>query len=205
LGSFTTDVSDQVESFMVAIEEIAAGEAPNSAISMLLLEVSQLLLAGGRLGAIADVLPDERYEPDIGPDPDADDIRERLAVLLEPIDVYTEVFDPYSPGAGTVTLRLSDDLASVVADLRHGLLHYRAGRELEALWWWQFSYLSSWGATATAALRALQSLVSHVRLDSPLGAVPDGQDTDSIDDEALEAEAGAVMQQELADLVDDQV
>jgi recombination protein RecR len=72
---------------------------------------------------------------------------------------------PYGD-AELVTNRLSDDIADVVTDLVHGLQHYRAGRSLEALWWWQFSYLSNWGGTATAVLRALQSVVSHVRLDA---------------------------------------
>lgn len=200
-GDFTTEVADQVRSFVIAVDEVAGGGEPDTAISMLLLEVSQLLLAGGRLGAIRDVLPDERYEPDVGAESETGELREKLATLLAPIDVYTEVFDPYTADATPVPLRLSDDLASVASDLRHGLVHYEAGRRLEALWWWQFSYLSSWGATASAALRALQSLVSHVRLDSPLGETQ-GRDTDSVaDDASLEQQAGAVMREEFSDLV----
>jgi hypothetical protein len=34
------------------------------------------------------------------------------------------------------------------------------------LWWWQFSYVSSWGAEASGVLRALQSIVAHDRLDT---------------------------------------
>ena len=64
LGDFTIEIADQVESFCVAVREIAAAEDPDYAISLLLLETSQLLLAGGRLGAISDVVPDERFEPD---------------------------------------------------------------------------------------------------------------------------------------------
>ena len=56
----------------VAVREVAKGDDPDSAVSFLLLEVSQLLLAGGRLGANEDVVPDERYEPDAGPEPDVD-------------------------------------------------------------------------------------------------------------------------------------
>ena len=44
---------------------------------------------------------------------------------------------------------LSDDLAEWPWPLTHGLQHYDAGRVTEALWWWQFSYLST-GATARA-------------------------------------------------------
>ena len=57
-----------------------------------------------------------------------DELRERLARLLEPIDVYSEVFDPYEPRKAPVACRISDDLADVITDLRHGLAHYRAGR-----------------------------------------------------------------------------
>ncbi|MBA0052637.1 DUF5063 domain-containing protein [Streptomyces sp. AJS327] len=198
---FAVQVSDQVESFIVAIAEIAKGDDPDSAVPHLLLQVSQLLLAGGRLGAHQDIVPDERYEPDVGPEPDVDELRERLAALLDPVDVYAEVFDPYKTRTAPVPCRISDDLADAVTDLRHGMAHYRAGRVSEALWWWQFSYLTNWGPTVSAALRALQSLVAHVRLDTPLDDL-DGLDTDSGsvegDDGDLEAEAGAVMAAEIA-------
>ena len=163
---FTAEIADQVESFIVAVREVAAGANPSTAVSLLLLEVSQLALAGGRLGAIQDVVPDERFEPDTGFDPDVEGIRTSLANLLEPIDEYSEVFDPYAAPVELVTNRLSDDIADIVNDLVHGLVHYKAGRSSEALWWWQFSYLSNWGGTAGSVLRALQSVVSHVRLDS---------------------------------------
>ncbi|GAA2063606.1 DUF5063 domain-containing protein [Streptomyces albiaxialis] len=197
---FAVQISDQVESFIVSVAEVARGDDPDSAVPYLLLEVSQLLLAGGRLGAHEDIVPDERYEPDVGPEPDVDELRERLAALLDPVDVYSEVFDPYVPRSAPVACRISDDLADVVTDLRHGMAHYRAGRVSEALWWWQFSYLSNWGPTASAALRALQSLVAHVRLDTPLDEL-NGLDTDSDadgDDGKLEAEAGKVMAAEIA-------
>lgn len=166
LSDFTAEISDQIDSFMVAVREIASGESPNHAISLLLLEVSQLMLAGGRLGAIQDVVPEERFEPDAGFDPDLEGLRHALADLLEPIDEFAEVFDPYAPEAEVLVSRLSDDIADIMIDLAHGLQHYRDGRSLEALWWWQFSYLSNWGGTAGSVLRALQSVVSHVRLDA---------------------------------------
>lgn len=164
LEDFATDIADQVQSFVLAVTEVARAESPDQAVSLLLLEVSQLLLAGGRLGAIVDVVPEDRFEPDPGYDPDVEGLREALARLLEPIDVYTEVFDPY--GAPEVdTFRISDDLAATVQDLAHGLTHYREGRWTEALWWWQFSYLSHWGTQAGGALRALHAVVAHVRMD----------------------------------------
>jgi hypothetical protein len=167
LEDFAQQIADQVESFLLALQAIARGEATGGqAVSLLLLEVSQVLLAGGRLGVHADFTPADEYEPDAGPDPDLDAMRLRLAVLLESVDAYTEVFDPYVDPPELTPSLLSDDLTSVAAALAHGLRHYRAGRVDEALWWWQFSYVASWGNDASAVLRALQSVVSHDRLDA---------------------------------------
>lgn len=166
VDEFTVDVADQIESFLIALGAVARGDFPGGTLSILLLEVSQLLLAGGRLGAVVDVVPDERYEPDAGVDPDADGLRERLAELIGPADEYVEVFDPYVRGGEIVHSRLSDDIADVAADLYHGLAHFKAGRADEALWWWQYSYLANWGSTASSALRALHSAVAHTRLDA---------------------------------------
>ena len=175
LGDFTVEIADQVESFVVAVREIAAGEDPDYAISLLLLEVSQLLLAGGRLGAISDVVPEERFEPDAGFDPDVDGLRTSIANLLEftdaagthsSIDEYHSLFDPYASEPEVFTSRISDEVADIMSDLLHGLQHYRDGRSSEALWWWQFSYLSNWGSSASSVLHALHSVVSHVRLDA---------------------------------------
>ena len=43
---FAVQIADQVESFLVAVIEVAKGDEPDSAVPFLLLEVSQLLLAG---------------------------------------------------------------------------------------------------------------------------------------------------------------
>jgi len=167
LEEFAQQIADQVESFLIAVRAIARGDATGGeAISLLLLVVSQVLLAGGRLGVQADFQPAEEYEPDPGPDPDLDDMRLRLAVLLEGVDAYTEVFDPYVDPPELVSSLLSDDVTSIAASLAHGLRHYKAGRVSEALWWWQFSYVASWGGEASSVLRALQSVVAHDRLDA---------------------------------------
>jgi hypothetical protein len=166
LEDFAQQIADQVESFLLAIQAIARGEATGGhAVSLLLLEVSQVLLAGARLGVQTDFETPSKYEPDAGPDPDLDDMRLRLAVLLEGVDAYTEVFDPYVDPPEMAPSLLSDDLTSIATALAHGLRHHKAGRIEEALWWWQFSYVSSWGTEASGALRALQSVVSHDRLD----------------------------------------
>lgn len=44
---FAASIADQIGSFIVAVTEVAKGEDPDSAVPFLLLEVSQLLLAGG--------------------------------------------------------------------------------------------------------------------------------------------------------------
>src|SRR4051794_22025041 len=185
LEEFAQQIADQVESFLIAVRAIARGDATGGeAISLLLLVVSQVLLAGGRLGVQADFQPAEEYEPDPGPDPDLDDMRLRLAVLLEGVDAYTEVFDPYVDPPELVSSLLSDDLSSIASSLAHGLRHFRAGRVSEALWWWQFSYVSSWGTEASAVLRALQSVVAHDRLDAEFESE---QDQVAAADEILES------------------
>jgi len=166
IDEFSAEIADQVESFLIALGAVARGDFPGGTLSMLLLEVSQLLLAGGRLGAVVDIVPPDRFEPDVGLDPDADGLRERLAELLDPADEYVEVFDPYVRDGDVVLSRLSDDLSDVAADLFHGLAHFKEGRPVEAMWWWQYSYLANWGSTASSALRALHSAVAHTRLDT---------------------------------------
>ena len=166
LEDFAQQIADQIESFLVALQAIARTESSGRAISLLLLEVSQVLLAGGRLGVQEDFALVEEYQPDAGPDPDLDAMRLRLAVLLEGVDAYTEVFDPYVDPPELVSSLMSDDLTSIATALAHGLRHFRAGRVNEALWWWQFSYVSTWGNEASGVLRALQSVVAHDRLDA---------------------------------------
>ncbi len=171
LLEFAEQIADQVRSFLISVRDIAAQPDEDgvdeglASLPYLLLEVSQLLLAGGRLGAFEDFVPEERFESDAGPDPDLDAMRDRLAILFEGLDEYAEVFDPYGTPPEITVNRLSDDLTAIATDLVHGLAHYQSGRVTEALWWWQFSYVSSWGAAASAVLRAIQSLIAHDRLE----------------------------------------
>ncbi|SRR6266540_799875 len=161
---FAQQIADQVESFLLALRAIAAEGDGGRAVSMLLLEVSQVLLAGARLGAQHDFTPRQEYQPDVGPEADVDELRMRLAGILDSVDTYSFVFDPYVPEV--VDSQLSDDLTSIATDLENGLRHYRAGNVDEALWWWQFSYVSSWGNLAGAVLNALLTVVAHDRLDA---------------------------------------
>jgi hypothetical protein len=166
--AFAQQIADQVESFLLALREIARENDGGRAVSLLLLEISQILLAGARLGAQQDFTPRLEYQPDVGPEPDVDELRLRLAEMLGGVDTYGFVFDPYVPEV--VESQLSDDLSSIATDLENGLRHYRNGNLTEALWWWQFSYVSSWGNLAGAALNALLSVVAHDRLDVEIPA-----------------------------------
>jgi hypothetical protein len=161
---FAQQICDQVETFLIALRAIARENDGGRAVSLLLLEISQILLAGARLGAQRDFTPRSEYQPDVGPEADLDGLRLRLAVMLGDVDTYSFVFDPYVPDM--VESQLSDDLTSIASDLENGLRHYRKGDIAEALWWWQFSYVSNWGNLAGAALNALLSIVSHDRLDA---------------------------------------
>ena len=157
-------IARSVQDFLDGVEALARGEGGNETVPLLLLEVSQIQLAGAQLGATTDVIPAGNSEPEVGADPDLDELRTGLAKRFAPYDDYIEVFDPYADTKAT-PFRLSDDLAAVAADLVHGLKHYQAGRSLEALWWWQYSYFNHWGTHGGAALRALHAVVAHARLD----------------------------------------
>ena len=163
IEDFAQQIADSVSSFLLALREIAREGDASRAISLLLLEISQVLLAGARLGVQQDFTPRAEYQPDVGPEADLDEMRLRLAGMLDSIDTYGLVFDPYVPEI--VASQLSDDLTSIASDLENGLRHYRSGHVDEALWWWQFSYVSSWGNLAGAALNALLSVIAHDRLD----------------------------------------
>ena len=164
LQDLARSTAQEAEEFLTTVTEVAAGSNPEAAVRLLLLAVSDIIAAGARLGAIVDVVPEERFEPDDGPDPDVDPLRLALANLFADIDEYVAVTDPLqssSVSGGT----LSGDIAAVAQALSHGLVHSRAGHLAEALWWWQFSYVASWGDAAANALRVLLSVLAHLRLD----------------------------------------
>lgn len=174
LRGLAHETAEESRSYLDALTEVATGHSPDTALPVLLLAVSQVLVTGARLGAIGDVLPRERFEPDAGPDADVDPVRTALTNIFEGIDEYVDVVDPMTSGE-VVRGSLSNDLSDVAASLVHGLRHYEAGRVDEALWWWQFSYLSSWGERAASALRVLQSVLGHLRLDADDETVADAE------------------------------
>ena len=157
-------MADEGRDYLSTVTEVASGSNPDAAIPLLLLAVSDLLATGARLGAMLDVVPPERFEPDIGPEPDVDALRIALANALEGLDEFAEIVDPVV-GAEVGTGSLSGDLVTIAGAVAQGLRHFEENRILEALWWWQFSYLSGWGERASSVLRVLQVLLGHLRLD----------------------------------------
>ena len=174
LELLAAESAGQVRAYLTAVREIASGGSPDIAIPMLLLSTAQLLGAGARLGAVQDSVLDERFGTDTGPDADVEPLRDNLANVFEGLDEYADVVDPLT----TIELTkgsLSNDITEIYLALSHGLSHYDAGRRVEALWWWQFSYLSTWGERAAAALRVLQSILAHLRLDADEDTVADAE------------------------------
>ena len=101
-------------------------------------------------------------------------LRAGLAIIFEGLDDYADVTDPVTdptPASGT----LVGDLVDVAEALAHGLSHHERGDIDEALWWWQFSYLSGWGERGAMALRVIHSVVAHVRLDADPDTVAEAE------------------------------
>jgi hypothetical protein len=165
LLAIAAESANDARNYIATVTEVASGQVADTAIPLLLLATAQLLLTGSRLGAIQDVVLVERFEADPGPDPDVDPLRANLLNMLEGLDDYADVVDPVMR-AELTTGSLSNDIMDIVAALTHGLSHYDEGRPVEALWWWQFSYLSTWGDRAASSLRVLQSVLAHLRLDA---------------------------------------
>src|ERR1043166_494511 len=109
---FPERVASQARDFVDGVGALATGEGGDEIVPLLLLEVSQILLAGAQLGASQDVIPPGNWEPDVGADPDLDQLRAGLAARLSDCDEYGELFDPYADTRPTA-FRLSDDLAAV--------------------------------------------------------------------------------------------
>src|SRR5260370_39416933 len=156
-------IAVNVKDFIDGVEALAQGGGDET-VPMLLRGVSQILLAGAQLGASRDVILPGNWEPEVADDRALDALPTGLAFRLASCDEYAEVFDPFAD-TSCLQFRISDDIAAVTADLIHGLRHYQAGRSLEALWWWQYSYFNHWGTHGGAALRALHAVVAHASPD----------------------------------------
>jgi len=159
LGVLAEATALAASGYLDGVTSVARGDAPATALPVLLLAVSEVSVAGARLGALADVeaAPAAPAAPE-----DVSALRDALAAVLAGVDDYADVLEPLT-SPEVVARRLSDDLAEVAAALVPGLRASAEGRGDEALAAWQASYLADWGARAASALRALQSLLAHVR------------------------------------------
>ena len=161
---FAQQIANSVESFLLALRAIAEENDVGRAIPLLLLEITQISLAGARLGVQTDFTPRDgvpaRRRARGRPRGPAAAAGRACSTRSTPTATSST---PMSPE--TVESQLSDDITAIASDLENGLRHYRAGDVDEALWWWQFSYVASWGNLAGTALNALLSVVSHNRLD----------------------------------------
>jgi len=159
----------------VAVREVAKGDEPDRRDPVSAARRSPNCCSpGAGWGAHEDIIPDEAptsRTPVRSPTPTS--CARRLAALLEAGGTSTpRSFDPYVPRSMPVACRISDDLADVVIDLDARFWrNYREGRgQRGPCGWWQFSCLSNLGPDRQREPAGpLQSLVAHVRLDSPLG------------------------------------
>ncbi|MBK8733618.1 MAG: DUF5063 domain-containing protein [Actinomycetales bacterium] len=162
--------------YLGAVAEVASGGSPDIAIPVLLLATGQLLLAGSRLGAIQDVVLVDRPEADPGPDADVECCATTSPTSSRSSTHYADVSGRPGHRRRAYQGMLSNDIhrdppwrsptGCGIADV---------GRRVEALWWWQFSYLSTWGERAAASLRVLQSILAHLRLDADDEVVADAE------------------------------
>ena len=99
--------------YLTTVTEVASGSAPDAAIPMTLLALSQVLVMGARLGAIEDIVPAERFETDTVED-ELDPLRTGVANLFEGLDEYADLVDPVTSTELT-TGSVSNDV-TVVAE-----------------------------------------------------------------------------------------
>src|SRR3954466_7332070 len=97
LEDFAQQIADAFESFLVALQAMSREEEPGRVVPLLLVEVSQILFAGARLGAQQDFEPRAESPPEVAPHPALEAMRLRSARLLDSVDTYTYNFDPYAP------------------------------------------------------------------------------------------------------------
>ena len=81
------EIAAHVKDFVDGVDALARGGGDET-VPMLLLEVSQILLAGAQLGASRDVILPGNWEPEVGEDPDLDTMRTGLALRLADCDEY---------------------------------------------------------------------------------------------------------------------
>lgn len=76
-------------------------------------------------------------------------------------NIYTEMFDPYHDTT-PVNGCLDDDITDIYRDIKKGLILYKQGHVIEAVWEWRFGLEVNWGEHATSAIRALHFLTHQL-------------------------------------------
>ncbi len=166
LRELASYVVPRIRGFIKTSVDVASGSNPDADISLMVLALSDLLSAGAHLGAVTDIVPPKRFEPDLEGQVDLDPLREALRKRFGELDEYPEIVDPIADEE-VEDSEISADIATIIECLTHGLHHYDSGNQIEALWWWQYSYISTWGERASGVLRVLQFMLMHLRLDVP--------------------------------------
>jgi hypothetical protein len=118
-------------------------------VTKLLLEVVDLPRVGKLMNG-PQITWDERNE-----------IRQRLKRQVGESDSYKMVFDPWkTEDSEAIHGSISDDLADIWGDLKHGMLVLAKDDASNAICEWRFSFFFHWGPHhATHLLRPLLSLV----------------------------------------------
>ena len=101
LEEFAQQIADAAEAFLVGLQAMSREKNPGTVVPLLLVEVSQILFAGARLGAQLDFTQSEEYQPDVGPDPDLDAMRLRMARLLDASTPTPTTSSPTRPRPST--------------------------------------------------------------------------------------------------------
>src|SRR5271165_3759586 len=92
-------IAANVKNFVDGVEALARGGGDET-VPLLLLEVSQILLAGAQLGASRDVVPRGNWEPEVGDDPDLDALRVGLATRLSAYGSNTSAYSSTADSRG---------------------------------------------------------------------------------------------------------
>ena len=144
----------------------AAGrrDAGDEAVPLLLLEVSQILLAGAQLGAITDVDPGPATGAGRRRRPGSGRAAGRAGPALAGLDDYAELFDPYADtGPRRSSCRTTWPRSRPTSST--GCSTTRPAASSRPCGGGSTPTSTTGARTAGAALRALQSVVAHARLD----------------------------------------
>jgi Domain of unknown function (DUF5063) len=97
---------------------------------------------------------------------DEETVKKEWNAVLErfkklPIDGYWEVFDASNiENESSVFGLVSDDLADIYSNVKHGLIFYEQQKFAEAFWEWKFHFNIHWGNHLVGATKAIRNYFS---------------------------------------------